>query len=488
MVHYLERLLGVNGLAMKMENMIGQAISTLKGNQYTLTELKYQGRLGAIYVESTGKYLVKIYDPTGDAQQDQLLENRIRHFMKAGMPPHFAAVLDIIAEPYTGYVLERVPDGYIPLSRFLGWGQDRPFAEWYNDYRGLRGRVFVGYMLAKAFGDLGRQGYSFCSFPEDSVFIRIDQNAGILMADIDSLYVASIVDHTITGESKYLAPEVVERLRNPDILSDSFTLASILYSLLRACPPDGMGVPEGEKQVDSGKALIDTELGSISSLAPSVVMTKRLEELFLKCFDGGKLGRMARPTPRDFEFALLDASNKLICCKSCGAWHFPRKDSTSKEFEPCPWCGAPSKPKYRLNFYNQLFIGGSVEQALDDTGDLRKLTNVYILRENDKNIIKNAYVMDLGTSNDGLIPSEDYMCFPCTSKGCFAYNPFGKEGIWVRAAADKKWRALGNNEQFQLHRFDMVFFTFGDEDKNTMVMDGDTYKYARMAVLVEEEA
>lgn len=479
-------------MVIKMENLTGRTIKTRNGQEYSLTELKGQGGQGVVYAETSGKYMVKLYYPSGDAQRDKELLKRLRFVKDVEKPANFVSILDLIDEPYIGYVMERVPEEYTSLNKYLIPDPKRPFAEWYNDHRGLRGRIFTGYIIAKAFDALSRQNLSYCDISGNNIFVRIDKNAGVRMIDIDNIYVAGSSESNVLGTPRYIAPEVVRRLRNPDVLSDNYSLAVILFELLRIGHPyigDDVleGSPEDEEKAYSGDGDYVTDDNSSNMLPSRFVMTRKLEELFRKCFVDGKADRMSRPSPRDFEFALLDASNKLIQCKACGAWHFPRKDSDTGRFEPCPWCDAPSKPKARLNFYNQLFVGESVEQAMEDSRELRKLINSFILREKDKNIIKNYYVMDIGTAGDGLIPSENYMCFPQTDKGYFAYNLFGKEGIRIRTAADGKWHDLGKNESFPLRQFDTVFFTFGDENRNTMTMDGTVYKYVRMAVLVEEE-
>lgn len=476
----------------KMENLSGKTITSSKGIPYALTEIKGNGGQGVVYAESTGRYMIKLYYPSADPSMSKKILKRLKFVMEVEKPQNFVTIIDLVETPYVGYVMEKVSDAFSCLNSFLIPDPHKPFPEWYNDHRGLRGRIFVGYIIAKAFDALSRQNLSYCDISGNNIFVRIDKNASVRMIDIDNIYIPGSAETSVLGTPRYIAPEVVKRLRNPDVLSDNYSLAVILFELLRVGHPyinDDIadGSPEDEEKAYSGDADYVTDENSTYMLPASVVMTEKLEGLFKKCFVDGKIDRLSRPSPRDFEFALLDASNKLIQCKACGAWHFPRKNMKTGEFEPCPWCDSPSKPKLRLNFFNQLFIGDSVEQALDGSKELRKLINTFIIRENDNNIIKNYYVMDIGANSDGLIPSENYIRFPCNEKGCFVYNFFGKDGIKVRTAADGQWHELKKNEAIQLHHFDAVFFTFGDESKNTMTMNGDVYKYVRMAVLVEEE-
>ena len=70
-----------------------------------------------------------------------------------GTARRFVAIQEIIDKPYVGYVMDKVID-HKPLNTYLIPDKDLPFAEWYNKGRGFRERIFIGYIIAKAFGEL----------------------------------------------------------------------------------------------------------------------------------------------------------------------------------------------------------------------------------------------------------------------------------------------------------------------------------------------
>ena len=139
---------------------------------------------------------------------------------------------------------------------------------------------------------------------------------------------------------------------------------------------------------------------------------------------------MVRPSAQEFEFALLEASNKVIKCPSCGAWHFPRK--TGRTYDGCPWCDFPSKPKARLNFYDLLTEGEDYRRGkLVDGSPQGKLVNSYILREG-KNQIKSLYVLRYDDPSKATRAAENYLSIAKAADGYWAYNEFSKSGIVIR--------------------------------------------------------
>lgn len=205
------------------------------------------------------------------------------------------------------------------------------------------------------------------------------------MIDVDNIYVAGKGNAAILGTPRYIAPEVIGRQKNPDVLSDNYSLAVILFELLRVGHPyisDEIldGSPEDEEAALAGKYDYVTDENSTNMLPADIVLTDKLKKLFRRCFVDGKRNRMARPSAQEFEFALLEASNKVIKCPSCGAWHYPRK--TGRIYDGCPWCDAPSKPEARLNFYDILCEGEDYKNGKPIDGSTQgKLVNTYILRE-----------------------------------------------------------------------------------------------------------
>ena len=468
----------------RMQNLTGDTIITISGKKYKLGKLAGYGAQGVVYEDDTGLKMIKLYYPSGSEIVDEDILDRLRYIRKVKMPPNFVEIEDIIDEPYIGYVMEKVT-GYKPLSTYLIPDKEMTFSDWYNRGLGLRERIFIGYIIAKAFGELEKNNLSYCDISGSNILVRIQKGASIKMIDVDNIYTAGKGTAAVLGTPRYIAPEVMSRQKNPDVLSDNYSLAVILFELLRVGHPyisDDVldGTPEDEEAALAGKYDYVTDENSTNMLPANVVFTDKLKELFRRCFVDGKKNRLARPSALEFEYALLEASNKVIKCPSCGAWHYVRK--TGRVYEDCPWCDSPSKPKARLNFYDILSEGEDYRIGQKVDSELKgKLVNTYILREG-KNQIKGLYVLRYDNPATTSRAAENYMTIAKDSKGYWAYNEFSKEGIVVKRYRNKEYVALQSKEAVLLENGDEVYF----ELNVTIEVGGRKYSFIRMARFMEE--
>ena len=468
----------------RMQNLTGDTIITISGKKYKLGKLAGYGAQGVVYEDDTGLKMIKLYYPSGSEIVDEDILDRLRYIRKVKMPPNFVEIEDIIDEPYIGYVMEKVT-GYKPLSTYLIPDKEMTFSDWYNRGLGLRERIFIGYIIAKAFGELEKNNLSYCDISGSNILVRIQKGASIKMIDVDNIYTAGKGTAAVLGTPRYIAPEVMSRQKNPDVLSDNYSLAVILFELLRVGHPyisDDVldGTPEDEEAALAGKYDYVTDENSTNMLPANVVFTDKLKELFRRCFVDGKKNRLARPSALEFEYALLEASNKVIKCPSCGAWHYVRK--TGRVYEDCPWCDSSSKPKARLNFYDILSEGEDYRTGQRvDSGSKGKLVNTYILREG-KNQIKGLYVLRYDNPATTSRAAENYMTIAKDSKGYWAFNEFSKEGIVVKRYRNKEYVALQSKEAVLLENGDEIYF----ELNVTIEVGGRKYSFIRMARFMEE--
>lgn len=472
----------------KMQNLIGEVITTISGKKYRLEKLAGSGAQGVVYEDSTGTKMIKLYYPTGSNVIDEDIIDRLRFIRDVKIPANFVAVEDIIDFPYVGYVMEKVSD-HKPLNAYLIPDKKQTFSDWFNSGLGLRERIFIGYIIAKAFEDLERNNLSYCDISGNNILVKVGKTASVKMIDVDNIYVAGKGAAAVLGTPRYIAPEVIGRQKNPDVLSDNYSLAVILFELLRVGHPyisDDVldGSPEDEEQALAGKADYVTDENSTNMLPADIVFTGKLEELFRKCFVDGKKNRMLRPSAKEFEFALLDASNKVIKCPSCGAWHYPRKKG--KIYEGCPWCDAVSKPKARLNFYDLLTDGGNYRNGNTADGSKQgKLVNTYILRDG-KNQIKSMYVLRYDDPLKKKRSADNYMTIAKDERGYWAYNEFGKSGIVVKQFRTGKFLRVDNKKAVLLENGDAIYYELNDDDAVKIEVAGKEYSYIRMARFVEE--
>lgn len=468
----------------RMQNLTGETIRTVDGKKHTLGKVAGYGAQGVVYEDETGNKMVKLYYPTGSKRIDEDTLERLRFIRHVKIPPNFVAIEDVVDQPYVGYVMEKVVD-HKPLNTYLIPNPELSFSQWYNQGLGLRERIFIGYVIAKAFGALERGNLSYCDLSGSNILVKTGKSASIKMIDIDNIYVAGKGTAAVLGTPRYIAPEVVSRQKNPDVLSDNYSLAVLLFELLRVGHPyigDDIldGTPEEEETAFAGKYEYVTDENATNMLPADIVLTDKLKHLFRRCFVDGQKNRLARPSAQEFEFALLEASNKVIKCPSCGAWHYPRK--TGRVYDGCPWCDAPSKPKARLNFYDVLTEGEDYRTGKTVDGSQQgKLVNSYILREG-KNQIKSLYVLRYDNPSKATRTADNYMTIAKDSNGYWAYNEFSKKGIVVKRFRTGEYLNLESKKAMLLENGDSIYF----ELNVTIEVGRKQYSFVRMARFVEE--
>lgn len=472
-------------MASNIVNLEGTVVRGESGTKYTLTKKLAQGAQGVVYEESSGNFVVKFYFEgfAADCVMDQL-----RFVRNTQLPKNFVTVEDLFAKPYTGYVMRRVDD-HLPLNTYLIPPANEAFHIWYNRGKGFLQRLFLGRLIATAFGELERKNLSYCDISGKNILVS-PKGVSVQMIDVDNIYVAGKGKPSVLGTPRYIAPEIIKGLRTPDILSDNYSLAVILYELLRVGHPyisDEVadGTPEDEARALAGECDYVTPETSTRMLPEEVVFTERLKDLFRRCFADGKIDRLKRPSAREFEFALIEASNKVIKCPSCGAWHYPRK--SGKVYDPCPWCDGESKPKARLQFYDMFFEGGDYQEAAKNPDAERKPVNSYIIKDNFKNRVPRFYI----------VGDKDYSAKDCLSEKSFTV--FSKDGacvlmndgldmpIKIRHYGSKNFSNLEKGKVMALKNGDQIFFEVSDEKPAMVVGVGNrSYGLIRMAMYMEK--
>ncbi len=476
----------------RMNNLCGTVVIGEHGAKYILENIIGNGGQGIVYSEKSGKYLVKLYYPTGSKSIEADMLEKLAFVKNVKKPQYFVEVLDIISAPYIGYVMERVYD-HSPLNTYLfpPSSNGLSFADWYNQGHGLRERLFLGYMIAKAFSALSSNNLSYCDISGNNILVKKNAKGknltlSVKMIDVDNIYVAGRGKAFVLGTPRYIAPEVISKEKNPDILSDNYSLAVILFELLRCGHPyvsDQIldGPPEMEDNAYAGKYDYVTDENSTKMLPANIVFTEKLDKLFRRCFVDGKVNRLARPSAREFEYALLEASNKLICCPSCNAWHYPRKQG--RKFLECPWCDAVSKPDAWLNFYDFLYSETSYRNQSQAV--YCPLINSYILHEG-KNYIKCLYVLRFDDFDGSRNISDNYLTIAKDDKGYHAYNEFGKDGIVIKCHSTQSYTVLRPKAEMLLKSGDEIFFEISCNNATLIECGGKHYSFIRAARFMEE--
>lgn len=472
----------------RIEDLTGVTIMSETGSKYKLLKQAGCGAQGVVYEEARGKYMVKLYYPSDCQTIDNDIIERLRFIKNISMPSNFVAVVDIITKPYIGYIMEKVSE-HTPLNAYLIPDRSKPFPEWYNRGLGLYERIFIGYVIAKAFAELEKSNLAYCDISGNNILVKISKGASVKMIDIDNVYIAGKGKASVLGTPRYIAPEVINGQHTPDVLSDNYSLAVILFEILRVGHPyisDDIldGTPEDEENALAGASSYVTPENSTNMLPEDIVFTDKLKALFKRCFVDGKNNRLCRPSATEFEHALLEASNKLIKCPTCGAWHYPRK--TGKIYEGCPWCDAPSRPIAMLNFYDILFDGKDYQRARV-VGDKKsgKLVNTYVLKTGRKNIVKSLYVLRFDDLGKPSRASENYLTIAHDAKGYHVYNEFSKKGIVVKRYATREYIRIESKKELLLRSGDEIYFEIQGAGSVGIECGGSQYSFIRMARFME---
>lgn len=120
-----------------------------------------------------------------------------------------------------GYLMELRPQQYEDFSRFL-LARVR--------FSSVSALINAGLNMVEGFRALHNRGYSYQDLNDGNFFIN-PQSGDVLICDNDN--VAPYGENLgIAGKSGFMAPEIVLKKKNPDVNTDKFSLAVMLYLLL----------------------------------------------------------------------------------------------------------------------------------------------------------------------------------------------------------------------------------------------------------------
>ena len=448
-----------------MQDLEGKVIETIEGKKYVLTDLAGEGAQGAVYNEASDEFLIKLYKKGNPIQEAKML-SKLKWLIKQDYPDQFIRPIELIETPFVGYVMQKVKDHY-SLSKMLVPSRDMSFCEWYNqETGGLRRRLFLAYKIAMQFALLHDSNRAYCDISGNNILIHKDSGvASVCMIDIDNIYIPGGEAGNILGTSRYMAPEIMNRSLTPDIFTDDYSLAVILFELLRVGHPyigDMVedGTPEQQTQAYQGLyPYVDdpeTEINRSSQMLPKeVVFSNHLMELFEKTFINGKENRMERTTARDFAVACLEASNRVMKCPECGCWHLA-KANKKREYE-CPWCDAINDKPMFLQFKDRIDISDNKKDTKMVNKDVP--VNSFVLRD-EKNDITNNYVSNFYIKRDKYAkPIDKYFVIRKAKDGKFyALNPSNNELYLEKYKSNKKIAITNKDKPIEIGRGDRFYF------------------------------
>lgn len=449
-----------------MKDLEGKLIHTCSGDQYLLTEKLGEGAQGVVYEEAMDKFLIKLYKKGSPIQNKNKLQ-KLKWLIKQDYPDQFIKPLDIIEEPYIGYVMQKVK-GHTSLNKLLVPSHDVGFAEWYNkETGGLRRRLFLGYKIAMQFALLHESNRAYCDISGSNIMVNENPTiASVCMIDIDNIYIPGGDSGNVLGTSRYMAPEIINKQMTPDIFTDDYSLAVILFELLKVGHPYvGDMVDDGSPEMQTQAYLglypyvddEETDINRSSQMLPTeVVMTSRLRELFQRTFVKGKDNRMERVPARDFALACLEASNKVMKCPVCGNWHLASANS-SREYV-CPWCDDINprpmflqfKDRYDIDVPGTLVDGEKIVQDIS--------VNSFVLRD-EVNTITDNYISNMYVKRDKFSkPVDQYFVIRKAKDGKFYLVNDENNELYIQKAKTTNFKLVTKERPVEIGQGDRIYF------------------------------
>lgn len=203
----------------------GQRIKTISGGELEVVQKLGEGGQGVVYkVNYNGRALaLKWYFGNKLHNADRFYRN-IQNNIKKGAPTSaFLWPLEITEyyEGSFGYLMELRPPEYKDFSSFL-LAKER--------FSSIGAVINAALCITNGFRALHTSGFSYQDLNDGNFFVN-PKTGDVLICDNDN--VAEYGENLgIAGKCRYMAPEVVINKKRPDIHTDRFSLAVVLYLLL----------------------------------------------------------------------------------------------------------------------------------------------------------------------------------------------------------------------------------------------------------------
>ncbi|MDR1642065.1 MAG: serine/threonine-protein kinase, partial [Clostridiales bacterium] len=120
-----------------------------------------------------------------------------------------------------GYIMDLRPDGYVDFGRFL-LGK--------ASFSSFSANVEACINIVNGFRKLHTRGQSYQDLNDGNFFIN-PENGDVLICDNDNV-AGDNINLGILGKMRYMAPEIVTGHKYPNVVTDRFSLAIILFRMI----------------------------------------------------------------------------------------------------------------------------------------------------------------------------------------------------------------------------------------------------------------
>lgn len=318
---------------------------------YKVEDLLGEGGQGEVYLvsNSSDRYALKIYKHSVSSDFKWNLKNNIE---KGSPSDEFLWPMKMLECPdgRIGYLMDLRPKNFVSFVSYLT-GK--------HPFKNRATLIKWCISLCTAFKKLHEQGFSYQDINDGSFFM--DPNTGeLLICDNDNV-TADKKNLGILGKMRYMAPEVVIGEQMPDVHSDRFSLAIILFmALCLGNPFEGERLKNYDildekaeyemfgsnpifvyhKQDKSNRPIRGYHASVLRRWAYIPIYVK---EAFHRTFvDGLEDRENERTTELEWIKLLTKYRDELLTCPICG-YEYIYGFEEKKRYDVCPSCGKPTK-------------------------------------------------------------------------------------------------------------------------------------------------
>ncbi|MBP0974008.1 MAG: protein kinase [Oscillospiraceae bacterium] len=391
-----------------VELQIGQYIEMEYGGAARVLRELGSGGQGIVYLVEFNdqQYALKWYD-VDKIKNPAAFRKNIENNINDGAPSRKFLWPKYLTRPIEtggfGYLMDVRPQGYesfvdilntykLDIDPLTGRAMKYPV-----QFKSLHAMVTAVINIVTAFRQLHRAGKSYQDLNDGGFFIDI-ATGDILVCDCDNI-APDGESFGIGGKPGYMAPEVVRGIEKPNVQTDKYSLAVVLFKLLFRGDP-----MEGEKVV---KDICLTESSELKHYGKDAVFvydpdnaTNRpvrgihdnvikfwkiypdyIREAFIRSFTVGLEDPNKRIIENEWQKLFIRLRAEIIPC-TCGRTNFSSMfEEQSNHFYKCPRCGSEfasiafSNRDYRVPLYlGCRFYACETVMASDDfltvTGEL----------------------------------------------------------------------------------------------------------------------
>ncbi len=383
-----------------VELKIGEQVEMEYGGAATVKKILGSGGQGIVYlVDFNGMdYALKWYD-IDKIKNARAFRKNIENNIKDGAPsekflwPKYLTKEN--SEGTFGYIMDLRPQGYdsfvdilntyrLDIDELTGRATKSSV-----QFSSLHSMVTAVINIVNAFRQLHRAGKSYQDLNDGGFFINVN-TGDILVCDCDNI-APDGSNFGIGGKPGYMAPEVVRGIAKPNVQTDKYSLAVVLFKLLfRGDPMEGEKVvkdvclTETSELKHYGQQAVfvydpdDTSNRPVRGIHDNVIKFWRIypayvREAFIRSFTTGIREPNKRIIENEWQKLFIRLRSEIIVC-NCGRTNFTSMfEKVDDASYRCPKCSAEfvslsfSNRDYRIPLYvGSRFYECEIDPKSDD--------------------------------------------------------------------------------------------------------------------------